>query len=72
MPKTIHELDVVALIRDLPDAGLVRGQVGTVVTVLAPDAWEVEFVDTAGRTYGLITAKSSDVLLLHHDPVAAV
>lgn len=70
MADTVHELDVIALTRDLPDAGLVRGQVGTVVMILSPDAYEVEFVDTAGRTYGLVTLKSSDLMLLHHDRVA--
>jgi hypothetical protein len=36
-------LSVVALIRDVPEAGLVRGQVGTIVEVLGPEAFEVEF-----------------------------
>ena len=70
MANTVHELDVVALTRDVRDSGLVRGQVGTVVMVLSPDAYEVEFVDTTGRTYGLVTVKSSEIMLLHHERVA--
>jgi hypothetical protein len=35
----------VALLRDLPGHGLVRGQLGTVVEMLSPDAAEVEFCD---------------------------
>ena len=38
-------LDVVALISDLPERGLVRGQVGTVVELLDDDVLEVEFSD---------------------------
>jgi Domain of unknown function (DUF4926) len=36
--------DVVALLVDKPEGGLVVGQVGTVVEVLAPDFYEVEFL----------------------------
>jgi hypothetical protein len=36
-------LDVVALTADLPDEHLVRGQVGTVVELLGPAIYEVEF-----------------------------
>ena len=36
MSESIKLLDVVALTVDLPDKGLVRGQVGTVVEELAP------------------------------------
>src|SRR5579871_2753626 len=42
-------LSEVAVLRDLPEHGLVRGQVGTVVAVLSPEAAEVEFVDDEGR-----------------------
>jgi hypothetical protein len=70
--KSIQELDVVALMVDLPQSGLVRGQVGTVVFVYGPDAFEVEFVDHKdGRTYGLITLTASQLLPLYYEPVAA-
>ena len=39
----IEVLSVVALLQDLPEEGLVRGQVGTVVESWAPDVYEVEF-----------------------------
>jgi len=45
MNSTIHLLDVVALTEELPRQGLSRGQVGTVVDELAPDAFLVEFSD---------------------------
>ena len=39
----IELLSVVALTRDFPGRGLVRGQVGTVVETLAPGVFEVDF-----------------------------
>ena len=42
-------LDVVALIVDIPEDKLFKGQVGTVVDILADGtAYEVEFSDPAG------------------------
>jgi hypothetical protein len=67
MPATPHIqlLDTVALVRDLPELGLVAGEVGAVVEVLSPDAFEVEFVDESGRTYGLHTLRADQVVALH-------
>jgi hypothetical protein len=46
MTNTINLLDVVALTVDLPEYNLWRGQVGTVVEILADgQAFEVEFSD---------------------------
>jgi uncharacterized protein DUF4926 len=44
-------LDVVALTEDLPQKGLRKGQVGTVVEQLAPQVYVVEFSDLDGKTY---------------------
>lgn len=68
---TINELDVVALTTDVPTERLVRGQVGTVVMAYEPDAYEVEFVDSEGRTYALATLKVDQLMVLHWEPVAA-
>lgn len=47
MTETIKLLDVVALTVNLPEINLWRGQVGTVVDILADGkAFEVEFCDT--------------------------
>ena len=51
---SISLLDVVALTEPLPKFGLVVGQVGTVVELLAPDAYEVEFIDDDGKTYAQV------------------
>ena len=56
MMRRIKELDVVALLVDLPERGLERGDVGTVVEVfeqtsLHPAGFIVEFVDESGDVY---------------------
>jgi hypothetical protein len=63
--RPIHLLDTVALVCDLPDLGLVTGEVGAVVELLAADAFEVEFCDDHGRTYGLHTLRSDQIVALH-------
>ena len=65
----IELLSVVALMRDMPEAGLVRGQVGTIVEVLGPELFEVEFSDDGGRTYASLALRSNDLLRLHHEPL---
>lgn len=62
-------LNVVALLADLPDHGLVRGQVGTVVERLAPGVYEVEFSDDKGRTYASLAVPAEQLLVLHHEPI---
>lgn len=64
-------LDVVALLEDKPSERLAAGHVGTVVEVLSPDVFEVEFLDPAGHTFALTELKRDEVLLLKHEPVAA-
>jgi hypothetical protein len=64
-------LDVVALLVDKPEEGLVVGQVGTVVWVLAPDVYEVEFLYSKGETIALTELKRSEVLVLTHEPAVA-
>src|SRR3954471_24376436 len=46
-------LDVVALLQDVPEKGLARGQVGTVVENLGEDAALVEFSDDEGRAFAI-------------------
>lgn len=61
-------LDVIALIEDLPELGLCRGQVGTIVEVYEPGVFEVEFSDPQGRTYALETLRREQVMVLYHQP----
>lgn len=69
MNAQIRLSDVVALTEDIPDRGLQRGQVGTVVESLRPGVFEVEFVDNDGRTYAMLPLKSSQLLVLYYQPV---
>lgn len=65
MVDIIRELDVVALIEDLPEHELKQGQMGTIVHLLAPGAFEVEFVDDRGKTYAMLTLNSEHLRLVH-------
>lgn len=58
---TFQELDTVVLVRDLPEHGLRRGDLGAVVQVYPPDGLEVEFVTASGRTQALLTLTAGDV-----------
>ena len=67
MPE-MEILAVVALLGDLPEKGLVRGQVGTIMEILAPDVYEVEFSDDSGRTYASLALRADQLMRLHHQP----
>jgi hypothetical protein len=69
MSEKIQLLDVVALTHDVPEEKLVRGQVGTVVEVLSPGAFEVEFSDEQGHTYAMLPLKEDQLIVLHHAPI---
>ena len=69
--ESLELLDVVALTEDMPERGLVRGQVGTIVEMLAEDVFEVEFSDDEGRTYAMLPLKASQLLRLVYEPVEA-
>jgi hypothetical protein len=71
MKNKVKLLDVVALTDDLPERDLQRGQVGTVVEVLAPDTYEVEFTDNDGRTYAELAVRADKLLVLHYEPAFA-
>lgn len=62
-------LDVVALLNDLPELGLYRGQVGTIVEEYEANIFEVEFSDTTGRAYAIETLSSDQLMILHHHPL---
>ncbi|HKZ86830.1 MAG TPA: DUF4926 domain-containing protein [Anaerolineae bacterium] len=71
MSDSIDLLDVVALIEELPQRKLRRGQVGTVVELLAPDVFEVEFSDNEGRTFASLALRADQLIVLHEQPVEA-
>jgi len=45
--------------------------VGTVVELLSPDVFEVEFCDNQGKTYASLALRADQLLVLHHEAVAA-
>jgi Domain of unknown function (DUF4926) len=65
-------LSEVAVLKDMPEHGLIRGQVGTVVELLAPSVAEVEFSDDQGRTYAVVALRSEELIRLHHRPYEQV
>lgn len=70
MTNTIKLLDVVALTVDLPENNLWRGQVGTVVDILAQgNAFEVEFCDREGRTFESLGLRPDQIMMLRYAPV---
>ncbi len=71
MKDGVDILDVVALTEDLPERDLYRGQVGTVVEILKPGVFEVEFSNDEGRAYASVALKAEQLLVLHYEPVEA-
>ncbi|MBI5388482.1 MAG: DUF4926 domain-containing protein [Verrucomicrobia bacterium] len=68
MNAAVKLFDVVALERALPEKGLERGQVGTVVEKLSDGHFEVEFSDDAGRAYAFAALAPQDLLKLRYEP----
>jgi hypothetical protein len=64
-------LDVVALLTDLPEQRLARGQVGTIVELLDRKTLLVEFSDDQGRAYAVAPCPWTDLLVLHYVPEPA-
>lgn len=64
-------LDVVALLADLPEQKLARGQVGTIVESLDSETALVEFSGEDGRAFALVPCQRADLLVLHYTPEAA-
>jgi hypothetical protein len=68
-PSSIHLLDVVALTVDRPQDNLWRGQVGTVVEILADGSvFEVEFSDREGRVYESLGLRPEHIMVLQFEP----
>ena len=65
-------LSEVAVLQDMPEKGLVRGQVGTIVQLLAPSVAEVEFSDDQGRASAMAALRAEELIRLHHRPYEQV
>ncbi len=64
-------LSSVALLSDLPEQGLFRGQLGVIVETLDDTTALVEFGDDQGRAYAIIPCSLDALLLLRTMPRAA-
>ena len=64
--KRFKLLDTVALLEDVPERNLRRGEVGTVVETLGADVFEVEFCDDEGQTYAMLALRAEQLILLHN------
>lgn len=66
MKQKIELLDTVALAEDIPERNLKQGEVGTVVELLAPDVFEVEFSGDDGETYAEFALRGDQLIVLHN------
>ena len=64
--RKIKLLDTVALVKDIPSQKLKRGEVGTVVEILASEVFEVEFCDEDGQTYAELALRADQIIPLHN------
>jgi hypothetical protein len=60
--------DLVALLRPLPEHGLLRGDVGAIVQIHAPGAYEVEFSRPDGSWRAIVPLTKDDCLPLRISP----
>ncbi|HEV2057376.1 MAG TPA: DUF4926 domain-containing protein [Methylomirabilota bacterium] len=65
-------LDTIVLDRDLPQHGLRKGDLGSVVEVYEADGLEVEFVTASGRSAALLTLNDRDVRPVSDDDLVSV
>jgi len=61
----IEVLDVVAVLEDVPQQGLLRGEVGTVVELWREGVFEVEFSDNSGKAYAFAALRPDQLIKLH-------
>ncbi|MBI1930306.1 DUF4926 domain-containing protein [Candidatus Poribacteria bacterium] len=64
--RRIQLLDTVALLEDLPGRKLKRGEVGTVVEILEPGVYEIEFCVEEGETYAELALRGDQLITLHN------
>ncbi|MCI0495390.1 DUF4926 domain-containing protein [candidate division KSB1 bacterium] len=69
----IHELDSVVLVNDLPEHGLEKGDIGTVVLVHRNgEGYEVEFMTLHGETVAVVSLFASQIRQIGKKEIAHV
>ncbi len=66
MSRKLKIGEQVTLVEDLPDIGLFRGQVGTIVQEYEPGVYDVEFRFLSGRDQLVVTTLRSGMLMRLH------
>jgi hypothetical protein len=67
-----RELETVVLERDIPEHGLRKGDLGSVVELCEPDGLDVEFVRASGKTQALVTLHTNDVRGVRDEDLVSV
>lgn len=67
MNKKFKILDIIALLTDIPEKKLIKGQVGTIVEYLDIGIYEVEFCNKQGETITVLPINEKSMLLLHYE-----
>jgi hypothetical protein len=68
----MRELDVVALVADLPEHGLKPGDVGTVVLTHGDAGYEVEFMTLGGETLTVASLSAQQIRPIGRREIAHV
>ncbi len=66
MRDKIKILDVVAVVEEIPEHGLKRGEVGTVVDRWKDGTFEVEFSDDTGEAYAFVALHPKQIMPLYY------
>ena len=69
----LNELESVVINKDIPEYGIIRGDIGVIVHVYEnASVMEVEFVSGEGRTVGVITLPKEDLRQIANDEILHV
>ena len=69
---SFNVLDTVVLTRDLPEHGLLRGDMGAIVHVHSADSFEVEFVQASGQIQALVSLPADAIRAIQDGDLIAV
>ena len=67
MYSNIQILDVVALIQNIPQENLSKGNIRTVVEFLDNDDFLVEFCDKSGRTVKMLELSNTQIMKINFE-----
>jgi len=69
----MKELETVVLLRDIPEYGLYRNDIGAIVHCYEDGTtFEIEFVTGEGRTIAVVTLNAHDVRTMHANEILHV